>query len=29
LATTELTWLDSTLNRLSQQPLPMEVVKSN
>jgi DNA-binding PadR family transcriptional regulator len=29
LAITELAWLDSTLNRLSQQPLPMEVVKSN
>jgi DNA-binding PadR family transcriptional regulator len=29
LATTELAWLDSTLNRLSRQPLPMEVVESN
>ena len=29
LATAELTWLDSTLELLSQQPLPMEVVKSD
>ena len=29
MATAELEWLDSTLNRLSQQPLPMEVVESN
>jgi len=28
LAATELAWLDSTLNRLSRQPLPMEVVES-
>lgn len=27
LANAELAWLDSTLNRLSQQPLTMEVVK--
>jgi len=29
LAVTELTWLDSTVNRLSQQPLSMEVVQGN
>lgn len=29
LATAELAWLDSTLELLSQQPLPMEVVKGN
>lgn len=29
LATTELTWLDSKLELLSQQPLPMEVVKGD
>jgi len=29
LATTELAWLDSTLEQLSQQPLPMEVVKGD
>ncbi len=29
MATAELAWLDSTLNRLSQQPLSMEVVESN
>ncbi|MCP4539236.1 MAG: PadR family transcriptional regulator [Chloroflexi bacterium] len=29
LATAELTWLDSTLELLSQQPLPMEVVKGD
>jgi len=29
LATAELAWLDSTLEQLSQQPLPMEVVKGD
>jgi hypothetical protein len=29
LATAELAWPDSTLELLSQQPLPMEVVKGN
>jgi len=29
LATAELTWLDSTLEQLSQQPLPVEVVKGS
>jgi DNA-binding PadR family transcriptional regulator len=29
LATIELAWLDSTLNRLFQQPLPVEVVQGN
>ena len=29
LATAELTWLDSTLEQLSQQPLPVEVVKGD
>ncbi len=29
LATTELAWLDSKLELLSQQPLPMEVVKGD
>lgn len=29
LAATELTWLDSALIRLSQQPLPLEVVQGN
>ena len=29
LAAIELAWLDSTLNRLSQQPLPVEVVQGN
>lgn len=29
LATAELTWLDSTLELISQQPLPMEVVKGD
>ncbi len=29
MATAELAWLDSTLKRLSQQPLFMEVVESN
>jgi DNA-binding PadR family transcriptional regulator len=29
MATAELGWLDDTLNRLSQQPLPVEVVEGN
>jgi len=29
LATAELAWLDSTLEQLSQQPLPVEVVKGD
>jgi len=29
LATAELDWLDSTLEQLSQQPLPVEVVKGD
>jgi len=29
LGTAELTWLDSTLEQLSQQPLPVEVVKGD
>ncbi len=29
LATAELAWLDSTLEQLSQQPLPLEVVKGD
>jgi len=29
LATAELAWLDSTLEQLSQQPLPMEVRKGD
>jgi PadR family transcriptional regulator AphA len=29
LADSELAWLDSALNRLSRQPLPMEVVESS
>ena len=29
LATAELAWLDSTLGQLSQQPLPVEVVKGD
>ena len=29
LAATELDWLDNTVNRLSEQPLSMEVVQGN
>jgi hypothetical protein len=29
LAATELQWLDSTIDRLSKQPLPVEVVQGN
>jgi hypothetical protein len=29
LAATEMQWLDSTIDRLSKQPLPVEVVQGN